>query len=151
MSALIFKNKQLYMIVLAALGMLAILSFGPGLVGKWGWWTYRIFDPLCHQLPSRSYLYQGAQMAVCSRCLGIYTSMFAGWILMPVFGIAGLNKRAWLNGFFIFAVSLNLFDILGNYFELWSNTLTSRLLLGILFGLSAAVLVNDEFFYKKEG
>jgi uncharacterized membrane protein len=132
------------------LGMLTLLALGPGVLGSDSLWVYHFFDPLCHQLPERSFSVHEYQMAVCSRCLGIYAALFAGWLAMPVFGKIGLMKQDLLKKIFSIAVALNLIDIAGNYFELWSNTLTSRLFLGSFFGFSIAILLNTEFFNKRK-
>ena len=149
MPSLVVENRSLYLILLVVLGCLAFLSSGPGLTGSASVWHYHFFDSVCHQLPERSYSVNGVQMAVCSRCFGIYTSLFSGWLLMPLFVLLGLKKRKVLIRIFSIALGMNLIDILGNNFELWTNTLTSRMLMGILFGLSITILLGSDFFKQK--
>jgi hypothetical protein len=55
------------------------------------------------------------------------------------------SKIGWLFGVII----LNLADVFGNFFAMWSNTLNTRFALGALLGLSVAMLFNNEFFQNK--
>lgn len=65
---------------------------------------------------------------------------------MPVFALFsnGSNKteKRWL----IAAILLNLTDVTGNIFGLWTNTLSSRFLLGSLIGLTPVLILVNEFF-----
>jgi uncharacterized membrane protein len=45
---------------------------------------YAVFSPICHQIPGRSFFLRGFPMAVCGRCLGIYTGFLAGVLLYPL-------------------------------------------------------------------
>ncbi|HEK86703.1 MAG: DUF2085 domain-containing protein [Candidatus Saccharicenans sp.] len=45
---------------------------------------YLLYSPLCHQQPSRSYFIFGHQLAVCSRCLGIYAGFFLSALIYPI-------------------------------------------------------------------
>lgn len=45
---------------------------------------------------------------------------------------------------------LNFADVLINAIGIWTNTLHSRLLLGILLGYSAALLLTSGFFKKQD-
>ena len=130
----------------AATAFLFLVALGPGLYGGKSFWMYDFYSHLCHQDPHRSFTLNGIQMAVCARCLGIYSFLFLGWISMPVFTLLKFNKRKWLIGFLIVAIGLNLADILGNNFDFWTNTHYSRFVLGSLFGLSIATLLTTDFF-----
>jgi uncharacterized membrane protein len=148
-----FQNRNLYFLVACSAVTLFVMALGPGIYGNTGTesfdWLYNGFDLLCHQLPDRSYHISGAPMAVCSRCIGIYGAFMAGWFLLPFLSkmkISLKSKIGWLIGLII----LNLADVTGNFFGMWSNTLDSRLVLGTLLGLLVALLFNDEFFSHKE-
>jgi uncharacterized membrane protein len=41
------------------------------------------FAAVCHQLPERSFVLAGEQVAVCHRCLGLYAGGFLGLVLLP--------------------------------------------------------------------
>jgi uncharacterized membrane protein len=44
---------------------------------------YAAFSPICHQIPGRCFAFHGHPLAVCTRCLGIYTGFAAGLVLYP--------------------------------------------------------------------
>lgn len=145
------QNKLLYGALLIIAGSLVVIGLGPGLFSYAGIdtsWQYIFFEKLCHQDPIRSYSINQISMAVCARCLGIYVAFFAGLILLPFINvILGLNKK-WKTSFVILAIALNGVDIGANALQFWQNTTESRLLLGIVFGFSIAVLIGNEFIKK---
>ncbi|MDR9415158.1 MAG: DUF2085 domain-containing protein [Gracilimonas sp.] len=139
----------MYFAVLVSTLFLVVASLGPGLFEtsfSLKTWQHQVFEIICHQDAARSFDYNGAQMAVCSRCLGIYSLLFFGWLLLPLFGIfsslLNIKEKNWL----IIAIILNLMDVIGNYFGYWTNSLHSRLIMGGFLGLAIAVLLANEFF-----
>jgi uncharacterized membrane protein len=101
---------------------------------------YGAFGMLCHQLPERSYFIEGHQLAVCSRCTGLYAGFTFTLLLYPLIG--SLKKtvappRSWL---LLSAVPL-LIDVAVNFFGFWHNTHGSRLLTGALPGAVAVFYV----------
>ncbi|MFH1448586.1 MAG: DUF2085 domain-containing protein [Candidatus Micrarchaeota archaeon] len=44
---------------------------------------FRIYRPMCHQMPSRSFFLFGEQMPICSRDMGMYLGMFLGALAFP--------------------------------------------------------------------
>jgi len=150
--ALQFKNRSLYALLFAISASLFIVALGPGLFGHLSIpyisWQFKAFHLLCHQDPLRSFSINGSQMAVCARCIGIYSFFLLGVIIMPLLGLIKKLKFRFYFRFLIGTIILNFIDVLGNQFEFWTNTNMSRLLLGSIFGLSAAVLLTNEFFKK---
>ena len=128
---------------------------GPGIfsadIQSYGNWQYQVFDLLCHQDPARSYNISHIPMAVCSRCAGIYGFLLIGWITLPVYSLLKRKINNIELNFLIIAILLNLIDVIGNFFEFWSNTHTSRFLMGSLLGFSIPLLLNNEFFTLKKG
>ena len=121
----------------AALGFLALIFVAPlaAASGNGGVATalYRAFAVLCHQLPDRSYFINGHQLAVCSRCTGLYGGFVLTLLVYPL--IRSLRSteypaRKWL---ILAAIPLGI-DFSLTYFGLWENTHTSRLLTGMLLG-----------------
>ncbi|SHK05090.1 DUF2085 domain-containing protein [Rhodothermus profundi] len=100
------------------------------------------FAPLCHQLPDRSFWIDGVQLAVCQRCYGIYTGLFLGALLLPMFGAraAWMYRQArWLLVVALFPPALDWgLQIL----QLWNNTPLSRTLTGLWFGLVVGLLLT---------
>src|SRR5947199_190265 len=45
---------------------------------------YHFFNYICHQLPYRSYFFEGHQLAVCSRCFGVYLGLLVGFLVYPL-------------------------------------------------------------------
>lgn len=106
------------------------------------------FEKLCHQDPFRSYSIDGVSMAVCSRCFGIYAAFAVGLLGSPILERSvSINHKIRLN-VVIGAIAINAIDIFGNALGIWVNTLESRLILGIIFGISIAVLITEEFFKR---
>ena len=47
--------------------------------------AYAVGSVICHQLPERSFFFDGRQLPVCARCSGLYLSGvagFAGWVVV---------------------------------------------------------------------
>jgi uncharacterized membrane protein len=105
-----------------------------------GWMVYRLFAPLCHQIPERSFYVAGHPLAVCARCAGIYAGFIACLFVYPL--VRSLKRtetprRAWL----IAAALPTTVDFLVNFTGLWHNTHTSRLLTGALVGACAVFFI----------
>lgn len=94
---------------------------------------YGGFATLCHQRPERSYFIDGHQLAVCSRCTGIYAGFALTLLLYPL--IRSLKnpimpRPSWL----LLAALPVAIDFGVNFFGFWQNTHTSRLLTGAFLG-----------------
>ena len=146
------SNPFLYLLVLICVSFVFLASFGEIL---WGFssvgerhWTEKMFFGVCHQLPDRTYIIEGAMMAVNTRCFGVFLGMLAGWVLIPFAGSYAEGRR-WPVTFLLLAIVLQIVDYLGNLVELWHNTNHSRALLGALFGIALSVSVSDLFLKRK--
>jgi uncharacterized membrane protein len=101
---------------------------------------YEIFGKFCHQLPERSLHLEGQQLAVCSRCTGLYFGFALSVLLYP---LARSLKRVdtprllWL----LVATVPIIVDWSLGITGLWANTHLSRFLTGALFSTVAAVYV----------
>ena len=141
-------SSRANLVLLIGSSLLAILALGPG------WyaddvlapfhWHYSFFSWVCHQDPTRSFDFMDAQMAVCSRCIGIYGAFALG------FWLKGLTAKfeIWPSrdlalGFFLLFLGLTGIDVLFNALDIWTNTYFSRLLLGASFGLMASLLITS--------
>ena len=136
------------LILLMGSSLLAILALGPGWYANdvlaTFHWHYSFFSWVCHQDPNRSFDFMDAQMAVCSRCIGIYGAFALGfWLkgLTAKFDIWLLRDLA-LRLFLLF-LGLTGIDVLFNALDIWTNTHYSRLLLGACFGLMASLLITS--------
>src|ERR1041385_8256533 len=45
---------------------------------------YHFFSFICHQIPERSLHIEGEQLAVCSRCFGVYFGLVLGFAVYPI-------------------------------------------------------------------
>ena len=89
------------------------------------------FAIVCHQRPERSFWIFGDEMAVCSRCLGIYLGAAAGMLFRT-------SRRIALR-LLIAAVALNLFDAMTELAALHGNSLGIRFVFGLLLGAGGRV------------
>jgi uncharacterized membrane protein len=103
--------------------------------------VYSIGDMTCHQIAERSYHFNDNQMAVCSRCLGIYIGILIGM------GIA-IIREIYLTEKFVVIVLLSVaplgIDGTGQLFGYWVSNNTLRLITGLFAGtgVGAAFVVS---------
>jgi uncharacterized membrane protein len=95
----------------------------------------RGFAIICHQRPERSFWIFGAEVAVCSRCLGIYLGAAVGLLFRT-------SRRIALR-LLIAAAALNLFDAMTELAGLHGNWLAIRFVFGLLLGGTAALLISS--------
>jgi len=140
--------KGLYLFSLAGLFLLLIFSMGSGL------WheprneyneLYFIFSTVCHQLPDRSFFVNGVQMAVNTRCFGIFAGLFFGWLFIPIAG-SKLHGKKWPIWLISLAVIIQVVDYTGNFFQMWVNTNMSRFILGSTLGTAVAIFLSNSFY-----
>lgn len=122
-----------FLILLAPFGEAANL---PGVANP----VYAFFSYLCHQMPSRSFHFDGHAFAVCSRCFGVYFGILIGFIVYPIF--RNINEteplsRVWL---FLALVPIGVDWSLG-MFGWWENTHWSRLITGMILGAACAIFI----------
>ena len=91
------QRRITYLLILAGAtlwcaGILAAplsTSMGGTLAGV-GNLIYQVYQPICHQLPERSYFLSGFPCGVCSRCSAIYLAFLLGTLLYPF--VRGLDN-----------------------------------------------------------
>jgi uncharacterized membrane protein len=143
------KNVKSYWLIFAGLSIMLLLSLGGGLWGaeqSIGHWTGKLFEKVCHQNPLRSLAFNGTPMAVNSRCFGIFSGLWFGWLIIPFF-VHSAIKKVWINWFLLLAVMLQIFDYIGNHI-LWENNNVSRVVLGLLLGIAISIFLSDLFQSK---
>jgi uncharacterized membrane protein len=144
-------NDRIQYVLFAITAFLFLFSSGFVFFDPFGLNTiaHEMFRSLCHQFHWRSYSENGTYMAVCTRCFGIYAGLFTGSLLVPV--IKQKIKPIFPNSIIILALAflINLIDFIGNLLGIWTNTLHSRMLLGIPFGFSVTFLILTAYYSQK--
>ena len=100
-----------------------------------GFELQRAFALVCHQHPDRSFWIFGAPVAVCARCLGIYSGAAIGLVLR-------ISRRVAFQ-LLITAVALNLLDAIAELVGLHGNWMTVRFVLGLLLGAAGGLLISS--------
>jgi uncharacterized membrane protein len=102
--------------------------------------AYGAFSGLCHQMPERSFHFEGFPLAVCARCFGLYAGAAAGVLFYPpARGLARRDApgRAWL----VVAAAPTTVDFALGFFGVWENTHLSRFLTAVILGAGVAFYV----------
>jgi uncharacterized membrane protein len=101
---------------------------------------YKFYSFICHQIPERSFHILEHQLAVCSRCFGVYFGLLAGLAVYPV--IRGVDNIEPLPRFWLFAsmVPIGIDWCLG-VFGIWENNHASRFITGLILGFACAVYI----------
>jgi uncharacterized membrane protein len=154
-----------------AFGVLVGLPILAPVLAHWGYdgpaaFIYRVFGPLCHQLPERSFflfgpsvtysydelaalLAQGSvpqrwvgsagigfKMAICERDIAVYGSMVLAGI---AFNWLRSLRPLSVRGFLLFIAPMAV-DGGGQLIGLWSSTWLTRVITGALFGVACIAL-----------
>lgn len=105
---------------------------------------------ICHQLPERSFFWNGEQLPVCARCAGLYVSAavgFAAWIAFKTaraWRPLALDPRAALRVLATAALPTAVSYATG-VSGAWDGTNLTRALLAIPLGASAGAIVAAVF------
>lgn len=100
----------------------------------WGEFLYGLFSPVCHQISERSFFLFGFPLAVCTRCLGIYTGCLLGLVLYPFIQGFRFTAVPKMRIFLLFTSPIAA-DTLGNFFSVWITTPWLRFLIGFSWGV----------------
>jgi uncharacterized membrane protein len=94
---------------------------------------YAMFAPVCHQIPERSFFFLGFPLAVCGRCLGVYTGFLAGLLAYPA--VRGFRRVALpsLPLFVLLSLPIGL-DFGGGLLGLWTSPIGLRYATGFVWG-----------------
>ena len=101
---------------------------------------YAFYGFICHQIPERSLHIFDHQLAVCSRCFGVYCGLLLGLLTYPLWRpvdeIEPLSRIWLLLSLIPISVdwSLTIFDI-------WENTHLSRFVTGAILGIACGIFI----------
>lgn len=102
--------------------------------------VYSFFGYICHQIPDRSFHLGAEQLAVCSRCFGVYFGLLAGLLAYPLWRkIDDIEPlpRIWL----ILSMVPITIDWSLTVFGIWENTHVSRFITGLILGAACATYI----------
>jgi uncharacterized membrane protein len=91
------------------------------------------FSRLCHQDPARSFVLEGAPVAVCVRCLGVYCGAAVATLLCM--------RKTPATHVLAVALLLNLLDVAAGWMHWHGNLPMPRFFLGLLLGTGAGSLI----------
>lgn len=101
---------------------------------------YAFFSYVCHQIPDRSLHIAGHQMAVCSRCFGVYFGLLIGIVAYPLW--RGIEEDEPLPRVWLFASLIPItIDWALTVFGVWENTHLSRSVTGFILGFACATFI----------
>lgn len=101
---------------------------------------YNFYGYICHQMPDRSFHVMSHQFAVCSRCFGVYFGLFLGILIYPLF--RSMDEIEPFPRFWLFAAMIPMaVDWSLTFFGYWENTHFTRLLTGLILGVTCAVFI----------
>lgn len=129
-------------VAVVAVWVAVIVAAPVSRVNGWGFDTsiYAFFSYICHQLPERSLHLGAEQLAVCSRCFGVYFGLLAGLLVYPLWRrIDDIEPlpRIWL----ILSMVPIAVDWSLTIFGIWENTHLSRFLTGLILGVACATYI----------
>lgn len=109
---------------LAPLGLSSCPSFSR--------FIYLLYSPLCHQRPERSYFLSGHQLAVCSRCVGIYAGFFMSVLIYPSLSLA-IRSRITSRPLAIILMATPMgVDVFFTLLKVWNSPLILRTITGFI-------------------
>jgi uncharacterized membrane protein len=101
---------------------------------------YTFFSYICHQISDRSLHIAGHQMAVCSRCFGVYFGLLAGLLVYPLW--RPVDEIDPLPRFWLFVSLIPIaVDWSLTIFGIWENTHLTRFITGSILGATCATYI----------
>ena len=123
-------------LTLAFLGGLGLVIAAPWLMHRGSRLApllYALFDPVCHQIPERSFHLWHEPFAVCHRCTGLYLGFALGIAFWPSFSVTAGRLLARPRMILLFAIPLAIDAVL------IANTATSRFVTGLVASFPVAL------------
>ena len=123
-----------FLIFSAWLAGIFLAPYLQSLSSSWARLVYAAYAPFCHQIPERSLSCFGHPLAVCTRCLGIYSGILLGLILYPF--IRGWKEVRAPESRVFFSLSAPIvLDTAANFLGVWKSSGAVRLATGLLWGV----------------
>lgn len=134
----------------AALAVLAVLP--PAVGGALGDAIHHGFSVACHQIADRSPHVAGGPVALCHRCSGILGGLLVGIALMPLASTTALAlvNRSRQGRWLLASVVPTAVDWALGAAGVWANVPASRVVTGMVFGLTAGVILGANLLAVRE-
>jgi uncharacterized membrane protein len=94
--------------------------------------AYFFYQPVCHQMPDRSFWLVGFTLAVCVRCFSFYL----GGFLISLFYLLKDRIQMWSFSIYILLVVPAVIDFLLEKLGFYTNAIDLRIITGLLLGLA---------------
>ena len=109
----------------------------------WNEWEFghSLFSHLCHQKSERCFGFGRSHLAVCSRCIGIYSGMTGSCAIAWLQAKKVFTLKPWVGMILGISAIANLLDFGFEWFGFYQNTIWTRALLGLLTGISLVLFV----------
>ena len=120
--------------IIVWIGSIFLAPYLKSLSSPFSGFIYAVFSPTCHQISSRCFHAFGYPMAVCARCLGIYSGFLLGTLFYPVVKGVTAPSLPKARTFILISIPIVL-DAAGNLLNIWTSPDWVRFLTGILWGL----------------
>jgi len=115
---------------------------------KVGAGVFVFFSQICHQQEERSFKINNVQLAVCSRCTGIYSGFFAGVIFYPILRKKIERRQKKL---LIFGGAILLAEFILSHLTILNSSNLIRFLTGLLPGfITANIFISAIFDLNKK-
>ena len=128
---------EVHVFILVASFAIVLLLFLPPFISiEWRYLVMAAFSSVCHQIPERSFHIAETSLAVCHRCTGIYAGIPLAMAVLLIAHGWTLSKKV---GAFLLLVTLTLMGLDWGLtaIGIWENTVFTRVVSGVLFGLAA--------------
>lgn len=102
---------------------------------------YASLSHVCHQAPTRCFWVFGSNMALCTRCFGIFSALFLTGLVM---GWSGIKKIRWKTPLLLILPAV--IDGAAGIFGWWKSTNVLRFLTGIMAGTGAAIALFPIYY-----
>jgi uncharacterized membrane protein len=130
----------------------ALIVLAPRLPPVLGAVVYAFGALVCHQRPERSFHWDGAQLAVCARCTGIYLGACVTAVLdfvPPRRYVRQVADARGLKRWGVAAALPTLVTVGAEWAGWWQPSATTRALAGIVIGGAAGLVVAAALHYNE--
>ena len=107
--------------------------------------VYFLADPVCHQLPERSFFIDEMPMPVCVRCFSIYL----GGFFLFTFALVKQPLRIWPKWIYFVTAAFLSIEILTEHLNVYQNSFKLRLFSGFILGILLFRIVLETIAKEK--